>query len=242
MNKDIILIFGGDGKIAKAIVKKYLDNNCIVIAVDKKTKSDTESFYENPNYNYYYADVTNIDQLTNLYTEISNNFNYITHIISAVGAPYPSEMDGILDITFEDIDNSIKLNLSSHIYVTKIFLPLLKTCNTSNRSIVLFSSVNAMKSFDLPAYSSGKSGLFGFMNSIVREVGKMNIRINIITPGTVATKQEVEKRYCNYKYKDMMALDQFTSPEDIADSVFFLTHITKAITGKNIVVDSGQIS
>ena len=242
MNKDIILIFGGDGKIAKAMVKKYLDNNCIVIAVDKKLKSDTDSFYENSNYHYYCVDVTNIEQLSDLFNEISTNFQYVNHIISAVGAPYPSEMAGIFDITFEDIDNSIKLNLSSHIYVSKIFLPLLKNSNTENKSLVLFSSVNAMKSFDLPGYSSAKAGLFGLMNSIVRELGKINIRVNTITPGTVATQKEIDERYCNYKYKDMMALDKFTSPEDIADSVFSITHITKAITGKNIVVDSGQIS
>lgn len=242
MNKDIILIFGGDGKIAKAIVKKYLDNNCVVIAVDKKEKSDTSSFYENSNYNYYCVDVTNIKQLSNLYNELSTKFKYVNHIISAVGAPYPSEMGGIFDISFEDIDSSIKLNLSSHLYVSKIFLPLLRTSSNENKSLVLFSSVNAMKSFDLPGYSAAKSGLFGFMNSIVRELGKLNIRVNTITPGTVATQQEIDEKYCNYKYKDMMALDKFTSPEDIADSVFSITHITKAITGKNIVVDSGQIS
>ncbi len=242
MNKDIILIFGGDGKIAKSIVQKYLDNNCTVIAVDKKPKCDTPSFYENSNYTYYSADVTNIDQLSHLFNEINQKFKYINHIISAVGAPYSSELNGIFDITYEDIDNSIKLNLSSHLYVTKMFLPLLEKSDYTNKSIVLFSSVNAVKSFDLPAYSAAKSGLFGFMNSIVRELGKDNIRVNTITPGTVATQQELDERYCNYKYKDMMALDHFTSPADIADAVFSITHIARAITGQKIVVDSGQIS
>lgn len=241
MNKEVILILGGDGKIAQAMVQRYLDNDSIVIAVDLKEKSSNSDFYKNDNYHYYTADVTNIEQLSDLYKKIQEKFSIVNHIISAAGAPVGSELNGIFEMTFEDMDKSIKLNLYSHMYITKIFLPLLQKSDSNNKSIVLVSSVNAMKSFDLPAYSAAKSGIFGFANSIVRDMGKQNIRINTITPGTVATKKEVEERYCNYKYKDMMALDKFTSPEDIADATFAITHITKAVTGQNIVVDSGQI-
>ena len=238
--KEIILLFGGDGKIAQAIVKKYLDLHCVVIAVDKKEKNDNEDFTKNENYYYFSTDITNVDGLKNLYNILYNKFGYVSHIISAAGGPVKSELEGIHAITFEDIDKSIKLNLSSHLYITKIFLPLLKMSTEKNRSIVIVSSVNAIKSFDLPAYSASKSGIFGFMNSIVRVLGKENIRINTFTPGTVATKQEVEEKYYNYKYKDMMALSSFTSPDDIADVMYSLTHIAKAITGQNIIVDSGQ--
>jgi len=40
----------------------------------------------------------------------------------------------------------------------------------------------------------------------------------------------------------MIALENFASPEDISDSLYSITHITKAITGQNIVIDSGQLS
>lgn len=242
MNKEKILIFGGDGKIAKSIVQKYLDNNCIVIAIDKKQKIDNPILHENEYYHYYCTDVTDTNQLQELYNNIIKKFKNVNHIISAVGMPFSSEMNEISNISFEDINDSIKLNLCSHIYITKIFLPLLEKKEHSNKSIVLFSSVNAMKSFDLPVYSAAKSGLYGFMHSLVRELGAKNIRINTITPGTVATQKELDEKYCNYKYKDMMALNHFTSPEDIANAVFSITNISTAITGQNIVVDSGQIS
>ena len=242
MEKDIILIFGGDGKIAQEIVQRYLEHNCTVIAVDKKEKNSNSNFNNNPNYYYYSSDVTSVDELNKLYKKISEKFSYVTHIISSAGGPFSSEINGIFDITFEDIEQSIKLNLISHIYIVKIFLPLLQNSVNNNKSILLFSSLNALKSFDLPAYSAGKSGIFGFVNSIVRDIGTFNIRINTITPGTVATPEEIANKYYNYKYKDMMALDQFTSPKDIADVCFSLSHITKAITGQNIIVDYGQIT
>jgi len=243
MNKDVILILGGDGKIAQAIVQKYLDNGSIVIAVDKKEKSSNSNFYNNSNYHYYYADITSVEQLFALREKIENEFSQVNHVISAAGAPRPDEEKGLFEMTFEDIDESIKLNLSAHIYITKIFLPLLQKSTSNNKSIVMVSSVNALKSFNLPAYSAAKSGIFGFMNSMVRELGKEQIRINTLSPGTVASHEEVamKEKFWGYGYKDMMSLRRFTYPEDIADAMFSLTHITKAITGQNIVVDSGQI-
>lgn len=243
MNKDIILILGGDGKIAHAIVQKYLDNNSIVIAVDKNEKSRNSNFYNNSNYHYYSADITSVEQLINFREEIEKTFSHVDHIISAAGAPRSSEERGLFEMTFEDIDESIKLNITSHIYITKIFLPLLQKSPSHNKSLILVASINALKSFGLPAYSAGKSGIYGFMNSMVRELGKEHIRINTISPGTVASHEEVElkEKFWGYAYKDMMALKTFTFPEDIADAMFSLTHISKAITGQNIVVDSGQI-
>ena len=243
MENDIILILGGDGKIAHAIVQKYLDNNSIVIAVDKNEKSRNSNFYNYCNYHYYSADVTDINQLINLCDEIKKTFIYIDHIISSAGAPSSFEGNSLLELPFEYIDQSIKLNLTSHIYITKIFLPLIKKSTSINKSIVLVSSVNSLKSFGLPAYSAAKAGIYGFMNSIVRELGEEHIRVNTISPGTVASHEEVEskEKFWGYAYKDMMALKKFTLPEDISDAIFSITHITKAITGQNIIVDSGQI-
>lgn len=243
MNNDVILLFGGDGKIAHAIVQKYLDNNSIVIAIDKNEKSRNDEFYNNSNYHYYCTDITNIEQLLTLRNELQKKFPHIDHIISAAGAPRPIEEKGFSALTFEDIDESIKLNLSAHLYITKVFLPLLQESASKNKSITLVASINALKDFGLPAYSAAKSGIYGFMNSMVGDLGKQHIRINTISPGTVASHEEVaaKEAFWGYAYKDMMALNRFTYPEDIADGMFALTHITKAITGQNIVVDSGQI-
>lgn len=243
MNKDIILITGGDGNIAQSMVEKYLENNCVVIATDIKEKSSNNKFNNNENYEYYKLDVTSIEQIEEVYKEIEQKYGRITHLISAAGMPMPNEINGIKELQIDDIDKSIKLNLTSHIYITKTFLPLLEK-ESNNKSITLISSVNALKTFNLPVYSAAKSGIYGFMKSMVKELGKENIRINVISPGTVPTKADIASNgeLYNYRYKDMLALNDFTKPEDIADTAFSLTHIMKAVTGQNIIVDSGQIS
>ena len=106
----------------------------------------------------------------------------------------------------------------------------------------MVSSVNALRGFDLPAYSAAKAGIFGFMNAMTKELAKRQIRINVVSPGTTATKEEIDSgsEFVNYKYKSMIPLGEFTRTTDIADAVFAFTHITTAVTGQNLIVDSGQ--
>lgn len=242
MNKEVVFITGAEGNIAKRIVKKYLENGCKVIATDIFDKTANTDFYNNENYEYYKLDVTNFEEIQQLYKKIEK-YGKITHMISAAGGPIKSEIDGLESATIEDIEKSVQLNLISHIYLTKAFLPLIEK-EENNKTITLISSVNALKSFNLPIYSAAKAGIYGFMNSMVKELGKKDIRINVISPGTVPTDKDIASNgnFYNYRYKDMMALKDFTKPEDIADAIYSVTHIMKAVTGQNIVVDSGQIS
>lgn len=245
MENEIILITGGNGNIAKRIVKKYLEIGSRVIAVDIHEKTVFKEYESHSNYEYYKVDVTNIEQIKNLSKIIEEKYGKVTHIISAAGRPSKTEIDGGIEgVTIEDIEQCIQLNLNSHIYIAKIFLPLLEKEGTNNKTITLISSINALKSFNLPIYSAAKSGLYGFMYSLTKELGQKNIRINVVSPGTVPTDEDIASNgnFYNYRYKSMLALNDFTKPEDIADTLFALTHIMKAVIGQNIVVDSGQIS
>ena len=244
MEKEIVLITGGDGNIAKEIVRKYLENGSIVIATDIHKNTTNHEFMNNKNYIYYKADVTKLEDLKDVHTKIQEKYGRITHLISAAGRPMKTEIDGIQSVTFEEIEKSINLNLTSHIYIVKIFLDLIENEEKTNKTITLISSINALKSFNLPVYSAAKSGIYGLMKALTKTLGRKNIRINVISPGTVPTKEEIESNgnFYNYRYKEMLALNEFTKQSDIADAVYALTNITKAITGQNIVVDSGQIS
>lgn len=244
MGKSTVLITGANGSIASSIVKKYLDKDYKVIAIDLANDTSKLEFKNNIDYEYFQADVTNKEQLYEIYEKIKNKYTKIDHLISTVGCPSKTEEHGIEQMKMEDIDKSILLNLNSHIYVTKIFLQLLKNNDSRNKSIVLISSVNGVRNFKipLPAYSAAKAGIYGFIISIAKDLGKLGIRINAVTPGTVPSKENLEdfENYSNRHYKDTLALQDFTKPEDIADAVYSVTSVMRAVTGQNIIVDSGQ--
>lgn len=243
--KDIILITGGAGNIAKAAIKKYLENNCIVIATDIKEKNVHKEFENNADYTYFQCDVTNVESIKILKQKIEEKYNRITHLISMAGDAIGTDIQGIEQVTIEDIDKTIKLNLSSHIYITTILLPLLKK-ETNNKTITYVSSINALRAYDVPVYSASKAGLYGLTRGILQDMGKLQIRVNTISPGTILKPQEVEesirtkgesiKGRPKTKYKD------FAINTDIADAMYSITHIMKKMVGQNLVIDAGQMA
>lgn len=239
--KDIILISGGAGNIAQAITRKYLDANCKVISIDIKDKNVTDEFDNNKDYEYYKIDVTDINQIEDLKNKIASKYGRITHLISAAGVPMKSEHGRITDIPIEDIDKSIKLNLCGHIYLTKTFYELMKLDKSTNKSIVFVSSINAIKNFGIPIYSAAKAGIYGFMYGIVKEFASVGIRVNTISPGSIPTEIdfEIHRDIIEWKKKTLL-LQDFTTPADIADSIYSITHNMKALVGQNIIIDSGQ--
>lgn len=109
MEKEIVLITGANGNIAKRIVKKYLEHGSTVIATDIHEKSPIKEFENNDRYEYHKLDVTKIDEIAELYKVVEKDHGKLTHIISAAGRPSKSEIEGGLEgVTIEDIDESIR--------------------------------------------------------------------------------------------------------------------------------------
>jgi len=244
-NKEIVFITGGAGNIARATIQKYLDNNCIVIATDIHEENSNSEFAKNSDYSYYKCDVTNVDDIENLKKQIEQKYNRLTHIISMAGKAVGTDHDGIENVTIEDINKTIEINLLSHIYITRILLPLLKN-DTHDKTITYVSSINALRAWDMPIYSAAKSGLYGLTKGSLQKLGAIGIRINTISPGTIPFPWEIEEnkktngellgRRPKIKYKD------FAYNTDIADSLYAITHVMKKIVGQDIVIDAGQMA
>ena len=241
----IILITGAAGNIAQATIKKYLGNNCTIIATDIKEKVVTE-FDNNPDYEYYQCDATNVESITSLRNYIQKKYNRITHIISMAGDTIGTDIQGIEHVTISDIDKTLKLNLYSHIYLTTIMLPLLKNETASNKSITYVSSINALRAYDCPIYSASKAALYGLVKGELCDLGKLNIRANIIAPGTVLRPHEqLKNKQTNGEYAKARPQPKyldFAINEDIADAFFSITHVLKKVTGQDIVIDAGQMA
>lgn len=243
MKNSVVVITGGNGGIGNIVVSKLLKEKSKVIVLDIN-ESDNLNIKNNLDYEFIKTDVIDYMQLKNVHDIIKNKYNHIDYLISMAGVNMSSEVGGIKTITFEDIDKSIKLNLNAHIYLVKSMLDLLEVPNNDMdkpKSIVLISSINAISTYGLPAYSAAKSGLYGFMRSIVNELGESKIRINTISLGTVPHINEETKgnEYFENYMKDL-PIKKFVRPTDVADTIYSLLEITTCINGQNIVLDMGQ--
>jgi 3-oxoacyl-[acyl-carrier protein] reductase len=90
------------------------------------------------------------------------------------------------DLTLEDWDETIAVNLRSLYLVTRAFLPGLVRAGKS--SIVNIASLAGRNGFEGgTAYCASKHAVLGFSKALMLEVRKRGLRVIAICPGSVAT-------------------------------------------------------
>lgn len=225
-----IVVVGGTGGIGSAVVKKYQAAGEKTIIIDKEV-GDPDSIV---------ADVTHVDDIKRAAKELREQGLVVRHLVSLAGGALPDELPkDIRNVPDETIEQSIRLNLTSHLWLVK-YLMADDSGVSADRSVVFVSSINALRGFGLAAYSSAKAGLLGATRELATSLAPRGIRVNAILPGTVPTPRTKKQPKDFDALLKTTLLGRFASPEDIAAGCHFLTHETSAITGQEIVIDAGQ--
>jgi len=123
--------------------------------------------------------------------------------------------------------------------------------------IINIASIEALhpSSTGMAAYDASKGGVLTLTKSLARELGKHDIRVNVIAPGAIITRgvysqvgqgdspEEQKEQLKQLKtFMSRMALGRMGEPDDIARAALFLASDMSAyITGSLLVVDGGYL-
>jgi 3-oxoacyl-[acyl-carrier protein] reductase len=141
----------------------------------------------------------------------------------------------------EQVAALVHLNTVSPILMTKYVLRSMMVAGQGR--IINMASVVATTGYSgLAAYSATKAAVLGFTRSLAREVGPLNITVNAIAPGFIATdmthalddaqRQQIARR---------SALKRLAGAEDVAGAVLYLLgDSARNITGVTLTVDAGN--
>ncbi|MGA0857118.1 MAG: SDR family oxidoreductase, partial [Candidatus Nanopelagicales bacterium] len=140
----------------------------------------------------------------------------------------------------ESLDTVITTNLLGALrFSQQIITPMLK----QKRGSIIFvgSVVGLLGSAGQVNYAASKSGLVGAARSLAREVGSRGITVNVVAPGFVDTDMTaVLTEEQKGKILNSIPLGRYANPEEVADTVFFLSSSNaRYITGAVIPVDGG---
>jgi len=127
--------------------------------------------------------------------------------------------------------------------MTKHFIPLLK--KSEHPSVLNISSLAAIQNWPkCPVYGAAKQGLVKLSQQITRDF--FWLRCNTIQPGIIDTPMyrlflsEEEKAALLEKYVELTPAGRVGTPEDIANSILFLSSEKASfINGATLLVDGG---
>jgi 3-oxoacyl-[acyl-carrier protein] reductase len=148
----------------------------------------------------------------------------------------------VVELSEEDWDRTIDINLGSNFLCCREFVPAMRR-QKSGRIISVASGIGHYGMRQFSHYAASKAAIMGFVKSLAREVGADGITVNAICPGSANTSMPRQHR----SEEEVMArlhatpLPHVLEPEDIAGSILFLaSDAAKFITGQSYNINSGS--
>ena len=248
-NKKIIISAGASG-IGWATAKVCLSKGATVFISDIEKKF-LNKVKKNPLYNKrlfsYECDASNENDVKNLFKLISKKTKKIDALINNVGIAGPTGT--IETLKSRDWEQTLKINVISHFYFTKLAIPMLK--KNKGGSIVNLSSGAGIMGFPLRSpYAASKWAVIGITKTLAMELGKFKIRVNAICPGTIkgdrmvrvikdkAKFLKVSKKSIEKDFVSMASMNCWIYEEDIGKICSFLISSDgERISGQAIPVD-----
>ncbi len=237
-----ILITGASRGIGLSIAHRFAKEgyslviNCRQSAeVLMDIKKELEEKYHIP----ILASVGNIGDyayVEQLFTKIQKEFGGVDIVVNNAGI---SHIGLLSDMTPEEWQNLMNVNLSSIFYTSKLAIPYMVSKQAGK--IINISSVwgNVGASCEV-AYSASKGGINSFTKALAKELAPSNIQVNAIACGCIDT--EMNRCFTEEERQDLaneIPAGRFGTPEEVADLAYTLSNNNNYLTGQIISLDGG---
>jgi 3-oxoacyl-[acyl-carrier protein] reductase len=234
-----VILTGATGIIGNAILEKLTSAGSNVLATgtnDAKLQQIKSNF---KNVNVLKFDISNhkdIDQFVEDCNKILSN--KIDILINNAGITQDNLSIRMKEDEWKKV---IDINLTSTFLITKnVIKKMLKS--KKGKIINVTSVVGHSGNIGQANYAASKAGIIAMTKSLAIEYGKKNITINSVSPGFIISDMTAK---ISDEHTDLMKsripLNKFGNPEDVANSIVFLSsNLSDYITGETIHVNGGM--
>jgi NAD(P)-dependent dehydrogenase (short-subunit alcohol dehydrogenase family) len=249
----VALITGAGSGIAKATSLLFASEGAKVAALgrsDDELKQTVEEIQAKGGEAIpVVADISQPDQMQQAIQKIEQQWGRLDIVFANAGIN--GVWASLEELTPEDWDKTLNINLKGTFLTVKYAVPLLKQ---HGGSVIITSSVNGTRIFSntgATAYSCSKAAQVAFTKMVALELAKHKIRVNVICPGAIETNIDENTDRRNLEHiQEPVEFPEGKIPltdgkpgtsEQVAQLVMFLaSDLSSHITGTEVWIDGAE--
>src|SRR5829696_5388323 len=238
----VAVITGGASGIGRETAKRFAEEGARVCVVDLADEPGEETAREIDGL-YVHADVTDPDDVQNMYREASGRFGGLDVLFNNAGISPPDD-DSILETELGAWQRVQDVNLKSVFLCCKYGIPRLlergggSTINTASFVAVMGAAASQI------SYTASKGAVLSLSRELAVEFARQGVRVNALCPGPVNTPllQELYAKDQEAAARRLVHLPmgRFAEAREIANGVLFLASDESSyVTAQTFLVDGG---
>jgi 3-oxoacyl-[acyl-carrier protein] reductase len=240
----VAIVTGASRGIGKAIALELGSKGATVIVNYNKNADSANEVVEaikasGGNALAVQADVSDAEQVDNLFKTVTSEFNQIDILVNNAGT---TRDNVIMMLKPEDFDTVIDTNLRSAWLCSKAASRAMMK-KRYGRIINITSVVGIAGNGGQTNYAASKAGMIGLTKALAKEIASRNVTVNAVAPGFIDTDMTTNlSEDIMKKAIDAIPLGRQGKAEEVAKAVLFLASDDAAyITGQVLVVDGGMV-
>jgi 3-oxoacyl-[acyl-carrier protein] reductase len=190
------------------------------------------------------ADLTSASQVAGMYEQVAADLGGVDILVNNVGG-FPTAPRPLLELSEEDWDRSIELNLRSAFLCCRAVAPAMVRAK-SGRIVNISASLSAATGMATHShYSAAKAGLIAMSKALARELAVDGVTVNVVAPGHIDTpmnRQGIARHWWDDAEEVAgIAMGRTGTVAEVAAAVsFFASDEARWITGQTLHVNGGS--
>jgi glucose 1-dehydrogenase len=243
----VAAVTGGDQGIGRAIAERLAQDGADIAICYRKNKEGADEVVKgitaaNRRAAAFQADVGKITDGQRFIEQTVAALGRVDILVNNAGLEKRADF---WDVTEEDFDAVLNVNLKGMFFVTQAVVRHLRQAGRSGK-IINISSVHEELPFPhFASYCASKGGIKMLTRNLAIELAPNKITINSIAPGAIETPINTKLLHDPVKLKELLEnipLGRLGTPKDVAGIASFLaSEESDYVTGTTFFVDGGLL-